>query len=712
MKFLKTIGRIILKASFLTLVVSLLAINFTGAEFFDAETALGNQLVTTTLDLGLRSDTADFLPEAILPGETATRSAFSANDGQLPFVYSQETTNLGGNNDLCQALNITVYYKWYDLGGTLHTVWKYSGPLVGFNYNLGGTDPDLINPNSHDYFSNGIYASNEHWFEYKVNLPLNQDPNLGNSTCSFDLLYKAWQIGGSYGTGFYDSEILSNTVNTGSWAKVMGMKFNDENGNAFKDLGETGLEGWKIYGALETERFNVSADCSPVTSQILTQDETYLIRANGTFSAGDLISADAKYSAKAPSTVWTDEVQSYESYGPELLDLQIDGSSPDWGEYNVSHEYWLTVVGANAPLNFNIYDIYCPNNAGSLEVTIFKVEVEDITDVDGNYELDITGIGGEIYVAEEQQAGWIQTLPSQGYYLFTTPTIYENKDFGNKEVEPQPGPTNIVINEVYYDVAGDRGTEDKNEWIELYNLSDSAIPLKNWYLIDKANNIRIIHENTSIPAHGFALLSHDNSTWVLHWPSVPAATTKVNLGQHRAWLNNDGGDWLKLMNPQNQEVDFVAWENGFPGWDKTANDGQSIARHPLGFDTDSPTDWEVLNTPNPGTNPHSHIVVSINQEDNHLLVGFSNATGFDNLKYAVNYTHVFEANPITELIQGEASKPVDEPQLILAPMFFGTCSSEGLVCTPHLEIQDVLINLIYKNGSEIIGQEQINYVWQ
>ena len=46
------------------------------------------------------------------------------------------------------------------------------------------------------------------------------------------------------------------------------------------------------------------------------------------------------------STDWTDKVCGYTSLGSTLLDLQVDGITPEWGEYSPIHVYtanWVII---------------------------------------------------------------------------------------------------------------------------------------------------------------------------------------------------------------------------------------------------------------------------------------------------------------------------------------------------------------------------------
>jgi ABC-type tungstate transport system permease subunit len=176
---------------------------------------------------------------------------------------------------------------------------------------------------------------------------------------------------------------------------------------------------------------------------------------------------------------------------------------------------------------------------------------------------------------------------TNSYYLDTI-ILSDNTISTGCWEDDEPGLGDVVINEVYYDVRNDdsKGTENKNEWIELYNSLDYSVSLKNWTITDGQGNIKTVHLEVSIPAKGFAVLSHDHSTWSLYWP-LPAETVTIQLGGSLAWLNNSG-DALTLKDSNGNEIDLVSWKNFIDGWSLNAKD------------TNSPDDWEVSSEPNPG----------------------------------------------------------------------------------------------------------------
>ncbi|TSC95411.1 MAG: periplasmic copper-binding [Parcubacteria group bacterium Athens1014_10] len=151
--------------------------------FHDEETSSENLFSAGILDFSLNSP-RNFFPTTT-PTTTSSRDINIANDGNLGFQYTVTTTN--ATDTLCEHLNLTA-----NLDGNP----VYEGPLASFNYNAGE-------------FSNSTNA-----WQFTATLNDN-DPALQNQTCNFDFVFDGSQISGA---GFSDEEIISNTVDSGSWA--------------------------------------------------------------------------------------------------------------------------------------------------------------------------------------------------------------------------------------------------------------------------------------------------------------------------------------------------------------------------------------------------------------------------------------------------------------------------------------------------------------
>lgn len=114
-------------------------------------------------------------------------------------------------------------------------------------------------------------------------------------------------------------------------------------------------------------------------SDILESGKEYIFYASGTAYAcnqpGCVIEFDAEYSTSDNSaTPWVDGVAPpYDVHGADLLDLMVDGGFVNWGVYDSSHTYQMDYSGTGSSVNFTIYDIYYPNNTGSLTVDIYRM---------------------------------------------------------------------------------------------------------------------------------------------------------------------------------------------------------------------------------------------------------------------------------------------------------------------------------------------------
>jgi len=85
---LHIITRILSKSSYLTLVVSFLAIISTNAFLSDNEISIGNTFASATLDLEVSAKTTSFDVQNLLPGQSSSKQFIIKNNGNLPFIYN------------------------------------------------------------------------------------------------------------------------------------------------------------------------------------------------------------------------------------------------------------------------------------------------------------------------------------------------------------------------------------------------------------------------------------------------------------------------------------------------------------------------------------------------------------------------------------------------------------------------------------------------
>jgi hypothetical protein len=66
-------------------------------------------------------------------------------------------------------------------------------------------------------------------------------------------------------------------------------------------------------------------------------------------------------------------------------------------------------------------------------------------------------------------------------------------------------------------------------------------------------------------------------------------------------LSNEG-DRVILKEPGGKEIDAMSYEDDITVFELpiAAKEGESLARQIVGHDTDTASDWQVINTPTPG----------------------------------------------------------------------------------------------------------------
>ncbi|MBN2585511.1 hypothetical protein JXA59_02590 [Patescibacteria group bacterium] len=350
---------------------------------------------------------------------------------------------------------------------------------------------------------------------------------------------------------------------------ITGMKFNDHDGMGDKDEGDEGLAGWTIYAGqlydeLDVEAQNDAEDgASFFTNKVLESGQKYIIRAEGTFEAGDGITADAQYSKRsfAPDPdAWTDDVHGYGGYGVKLLDLWIRNNFSLWGSYNPSHVYWHTLVGDGMTYEFHIHDIYAYNNSGSLNVKIYNVIDTAITDSDGNYELEIPAeITGDVVVAEETQDGWVQTYPMpEGYHEASADGLTDGLDFGNRSIEEEdePEPTGSIAGIKFHDHNGN-GEKDSEDgglsgwtiYLDLNNDGDLDVQ-EPFYETEGDGSYNF----AGLPADTYVVREVPQSTWSQTFPhDITGAPVAYSLP-----VGDGEGEWDWV------DIDFGNWQPGGP----------------------------------------------------------------------------------------------------------------------------------------------------
>ncbi|MBI2599090.1 lamin tail domain-containing protein [Candidatus Curtissbacteria bacterium] len=160
-------------------------------------------------------------------------------------------------------------------------------------------------------------------------------------------------------------------------------------------------------------------------------------------------------------------------------------------------------------------------------------------------------------------------------------------------------PSDVVINEVYYDVDSSHGSETTNEWIELYNKTSSSIDISNWQVIDNNSTKTVPASTPSIPANGLLIISPDATSW--NFWSIESSVIKLVMAIGNGLSNT--GDKLTLKDDSGNIIDQLSYGTNIDVWNPALPDvdeGHSLERYPGGVDNNVVADFVDQETPTPG----------------------------------------------------------------------------------------------------------------
>lgn len=170
----------------------------------------------------------------------------------------------------------------------------------------------------------------------------------------------------------------------------------------------------------------------------------------------------------------------------------------------------------------------------------------------------------------------------------------------NNDKVPVPPVGALLITEVAYDLGADKGNEPGNEWIELYNGTNSDINLAGYVVRDATGSDTL--PDVVLPAGKFAFIT-GSSTTAGFW-NLPAGTVVIVLANSTigGGLGNSG-DMVALDNASATQIDAVSWGSNTTAFSPSVpdvEDSHSIARVSKTVDTNTATDWGDNASPNPG----------------------------------------------------------------------------------------------------------------
>ena len=122
----------------------------------------------------------------------------------------------------------------------------------------------------------------------------------------------------------------------------------------------------------------------------------------------------------------------------------------------------------------------------------------------------------------------------------------------------------IVINEINYNSANDF---DSGDWIELYNKSDQAADISNWYFSDSDSNHKfILPAGTNLNSGEYLVLTENDSAFTSRFPDI------VNYIGETGFGLSGSGEFMKLVDSDGQIIDSLTYDDQSP-WPVEADGG-------------------------------------------------------------------------------------------------------------------------------------------
>jgi hypothetical protein len=210
---------------------------------------------------------------------------------------------------------------------------------------------------------------------------------------------------------------------------------------------------------------------------------------------------------------------------------------------------------------------------------------------------------------------------------------------GNSTVLASP-----FISEVMYNLPVN---DIDREWMEVMNVSETPLPLTNWFILEGGVNhrIRFVSGSDTIPAGGIAVICSDGLGFFTNYPNFNG-----NLFESSFELSNVG-ETIALRDHDKNTVDAITYSSSMGG----NGDGNSL--HRVGTSL-------VAMTPTPGINSYLSILSFSRLTSDEAVITISEpVSGATKIKFShdlINWS-------ITDVVSSEENRlhillPKDTPQ--------------------------------------------------
>ena len=344
----------------------------------------------------------------------------------------------------------------------------------------------------------------------------------------------------SYAIPLGDATINFSEKNFGNFqlGTISGTTFDDLDGDGTKDVGEPGLENWRIRLA------------GPMTDSLLTD-------ASGNFSFGNLTVGNYTLT-EALQNGWMQTIPVSPSSYSISVSSGTNATENNFGNYQVSS------ISGNV---FNDLDGDGTKDVGEPGLSNWKVKISGVandsvyTNASGNFSFNNL-LAGNYTLLEELQSGWSQTIPtspSSYSILITSGTNAVNKNFGNFQL--------VGISGTKFNDENGNGVKDAGE----PGLSNWKIKLSGAKVDSQLTDGNGNYAFPNLVSGNYTVSEELQSGWIQTFPTAPG-TYSLSISSGTNYPNTNFGNFQlasmsgQVFNDVNGNGSKDGGESGLQNW--------------------------------------------------------------------------------------------------------------------------------------------------
>jgi len=155
--------------------------------------------------------------------------------------------------------------------------------------------------------------------------------------------------------------------------------------------------------------------------------------------------------------------------------------------------------------------------------------------------------------------------------------------YSNEDI-PGISATSLIINELNYQSSVDF---DADDWVEIYNPTDTLIDISFWKLIDSNDEHSFYFSDlTYVHAGGFLVICRDSARFLAVYPGVKNFIGNLSYGF------SNKGDRVSLYDSKNLIVDYLTYDVVQPWPNESSEFGSTIELINPDFDNRMPQNWK------------------------------------------------------------------------------------------------------------------------